>query len=62
LGEKKVKVKVKGKGRKKKQKSLGEHQRIYIRRSIRTDGLLAIKTRTLQRLLGIAAFYFEPMQ
>jgi len=43
-------------------KAWGKHQRIYIRRSIRTDGLLAIKIRMLQRLLDIAAFYFEPMQ
>ena len=48
--------------RKRKKKAWGEHQRIYIRRSIRTDGLLAIKIRTLQSLLDIAVFYFEPMQ
>jgi len=48
--------------RKQKQKAWGKHQRIYIRRSIRTDGLLAIKTRILQRILGSAVFYFEPMQ
>jgi hypothetical protein len=53
LGEEK---KVKVKGRKKKKKAWGEHQRIYIRRSIRTDGLLAIKIRTLQRLLILQLF------
>jgi hypothetical protein len=54
--------KVKGKGRKKKKKAWGKHQRIDIRRSIRKGGLLVIKTGTLQSLLDIAVFYFEPMQ
>jgi len=48
------KVKAKVKGRKKK--AYGEYQRIYIRRSIRTDGLLAIKIRTLQSLLILQFF------
>ena len=48
--------------RKRKKKAWGEHRRIYIRCSIRTDGIKRIKTRMLQRILGSAVFYFEPMQ